>query len=139
MGKMWIALFLCLYVLTGLVLSGCEQTSQDETRGKDIEYTVVPTADCPEEFKNEIENKKINAFEMTYDDGEYLYLATGYGEQESGGFSISVTGLYELGEKICLETSLQGPSEDEVVSGKESYPYLVVKIERIDKEVVFEP
>lgn len=138
MRKMWIAAALCLCFLTGIVLSGCEHVQEEGSRGKDIEYTVVPTADCPEELKNEIETKKINAFQMTYDDGEYLYLAVGYGEQQSGGFSIRVLGLYEKGENLCLQTSLQGPDEDEVVSMKESYPYLVVKLERMEKEVIFE-
>lgn len=74
---------------------------------------------------------------MTYDDGAYCYLAVGYGEQETNGFSIRVLGLYEKGEGICFETSLVGPEDDQVVSQKKSTPYLVVKTERTDRKVEF--
>ena len=138
MEKMWMTgAVLCLCFLTGIVMSGCKTVNQGGARGRDWEYTVVPTADCPQELMKEIESKKINAFQMTYDDGEYTYLAVGYGEQEKGGFSIQVLGLYEKGETICLETSLNGPEEDEVVSDKPSYPYLVIKIEKTEKQVIY--
>lgn len=136
MRKWCLVCALCLCVLTG-VLTGCEKVEGGGTRGKDWDYTVVPTADCPEEFLKEIEGRKINAFQMTYDDGEFLYLAIGYGEQEKGGFSIQVLGLYELGEALCLETSLNGPEEDEVVSHKPSSPYLIVKTQKTEKQVIF--
>ena len=45
--------------------------------------------------------------------------------------------MYEKGETICLETSLNGPEEDEVVSDKPSYPYLVIKIEKTEKQVIY--
>lgn len=138
MRKAWMVCVLSLCILTGIIASGCESAEGGGTRGKDWDYTVVPTADCPEEFLKEIDSKKINAFQMAYDDGEYLYLAVGYGEQEKGGFSIQALGLYELGEALCLETSLNGPDEDEVVSSKPSYPYLVIKTQRTEKQVVFD-
>ena len=126
-------LFVCLLVFS---LMGCSEEKQSE-KGKDWDYTVVPTADCPADFLSEINKKKINAFQMTYDDGAYCYLAVGYGEQEKNGFSIKVLGLYEKGESLCLETSLVGPEEDQSVSNKKSTPYLVVKTQRTDKKIEF--
>ena len=117
-------------------LAACGQ-KKEETRGSDWEYTVVPTADCPKDFLEEINKKKINAFQMTYDDGEYRYIAVGYGEQETNGFSIQVQGLYEKGENLCIETSLVGPEEDQIVSEKKSYPYLVIKTMKTEKKVEF--
>lgn len=125
---------LCLSVSFSLM--GCSEEKQSE-KGKDWDYTVVPTADCPADFLSEINKKKINAFQMTYDDGAYCYLAVGYGEQEKNGFSIKVLGLYEKGESLCLETSLVGPEEDQIVSNKKSTPYLVVKTQRTDKKIEF--
>lgn len=141
--KMWMTGFaVCLCFLAGLVLIGCEADSAktEGKRGSDIDYTVVLTEDCPDELKKEIDNKKINAFQMTYDDGEYTYLAVGYGEQEHGGFGIRVLGLYESGDQaLCLETQLDGPDEEETVSEKPDCPYLLVKTERTEKEVFFDP
>lgn len=127
-------LLVCLAVFA---LSGCDGEKETGDRGKDLDYTVVPTADCPADFLTEIQKKKINPFQMTYDDGAYCYLAVGYGEQETNGFSIKVLGLYERGDNICFETSLVGPEEDQVVSSKPSTPYLVVKTQRTDRKIDF--
>ena len=124
-------------VLAGLTACGSPEQKKS-SRGEEWEYTVVPTADIPADFAKEIEEKKINAFQMTYDDGAFLYAAVGYGEQAGGGFSIQVLGLYEKGENLCLETSLTGPGEDEVVSEKASFPYIVLKTKKTDKEVEFD-
>lgn len=132
----WISIgILCLLCL--FLPTGCETVNDGGERGKDLDYTVVPTADIPEEFQKEIDKKKINPFQMTYEDGEYLYAAVGYGEQENSGFSIQVIGLYEKGENLCMETSLTGPEDGEIVSQKESFPYIVVKTEQKGKKVEF--
>lgn len=135
-GKQMITavLLICLAVVS---LTGCGEEKASSSRGKDLDYTVVPTADCPADFLAEINKKKINPFQMTYEDGVYCYLAVGYGEQETNGFSIKVLGLYERGDRICFETSLVGPEEDQVVSRRQSTPYLVVKMQRTDREVDF--
>lgn len=125
-----------LLIAMSIWLTGCGQQQEDK-KGKDWDYTVVPTADCPKDFFEEIDKKKINAFQMTYDDGEYRYIAVGYGEQETNGFSIRVQGLYEKGDKLCLETSLVGPEEDQIVSKKASYPFLVIKTQKTEKKVEF--
>lgn len=119
--------------------AGCEKEEKEsKERGKDWDYTVVAVRDCPEDFLKELEEKKVNAFQMTYMDGEYLYIAMGYGEQATGGFSIAVKGLYELGDKLCFETELMGPGKDEVVKEKPSYPFVIVKTEKTEKEVIFD-
>lgn len=117
-------------------LTACSDETETK-RGADWDYTVVPTQDCPQDFLEEIEKKKMNAFQMTYDDGEYRYLAVGYGEQEKNGFSIQVQGIYEKGDTLCMDTSLVGPNEDEIVLNKKSYPYLVVKVQKTGKKVEF--
>lgn len=119
-------------------LMGCETVDDGDTRGKDLDYTVVPTADIPKDFATELDGKKINAFQMTYEDGEYLYVAVGYGEQAGGGFNIQVVGVYERGQSLCIETSLTGPGENEIVSDKPSYPYIVIKTEKTDRDVKFQ-
>lgn len=118
--------------------AGCEKEEESKERGKDWDYTVVAVRDCPEDFLKELEGKKVNAFQMTYMDGEYLYIAIGYGEQATGGFSIAVRGLYESGEGLCFETELMGPGKDEVVKEKPSYPFVIVKTEKTEKEVAFD-
>lgn len=129
-----VVLLLCMMIL----VIGCEKETEQAERGKDWDYTVVAVRDCPEDFLKELEEKKINAFQMTYMDGESLYIAAGYGEQPTGGFSIAVRGLYELGDKLCVETELLGPGKDDTVKEKASYPYIIIKTEKTDMEVLFE-
>ncbi len=128
-----------IFIIMGacLFVAGCQKERTTETKGKVWDYTVVAVRDCPEDFLAQIEEKKVNSFEMSYIDGEYLYIARGYGEQATGGFSIAVHGLYEMGEKLCLETELKGPGKEEVVKEKATYPYIIVKTEKTDREVVF--
>ena len=48
----------------------------------------------PEELKQEIEERKEMDFKLTYEDNGKLYIARGYGEKETGGYSISVKDVY---------------------------------------------
>ena len=40
------------------------------------------------------EERKAENFKLTYSDKQYLYICIGYGEQETGGYSIAVNELY---------------------------------------------
>ena len=40
-----------------------------------------------------VKEKRQNAFKLTYADAGYLYICTGYGKQDSGGYSITVDSL----------------------------------------------
>ena len=84
-----------------------------------------------------IEEKKLNEFRLTYTDDESLYLVTGFGEQETGGYSISVNECYLTETSIVFDTTLIGPSKDETVQQKASYPYIVVKTEKREEPVIF--
>lgn len=138
-GRINKAVLLVVCMLAGLFLYGCGQTSTGQKEeGTECEYTVVAMRDCPEEFLKNLEAKKINPFQMTYQDGTYLYMAVGYGEQKTGGYSILVRKLTETKDKIFLNTELKGPSKEETVLEKPSFPYVVIKIENVAKEVVFE-
>lgn len=129
---------LLMVVLVGIGITACGNETRQTSKGKEWDYTVVAKRDCPEDFLKEIEEKKVNAFQMSYMDGEYLYLAVGYGEQNTGGFSIAVRGLYEMGDKLCFESELMGPGKDEIVKEKPSYPYIIIKTEKTEREVMFD-
>lgn len=130
-----------LMAITAVFLCSCTKEDMGK-RGKDIDYTVVSETDIPMELKTSIDKNKINPFELTYTDGEFMYLAVGYGEQESGGFSIQVVALHEQGDKILFSTNLIGANgtkdqENKVVKKKVTTPYIVVKMEEMDKEVIY--
>ena len=126
---MWKRVFLIGTIL--LFLSGCSvQTNQTE-KLRDLEYTIAEDKELPEELKGILEEKKTESFKLTYEADDSLYLCIGYGEQATGGYSISVNAIY-------FDTNLIGPDPSETVAETVSCPYLVVKTEYLDKPVVFQ-
>lgn len=127
-------------VLGMLLSAGCREKQDSLEKIKDLEYTVTAQENIPEELLEVIEEKKTEGFKLTYQDGGFLYICIGYGEQECGGYSIAVNELYETENAVYLDTTLLGPkpgeTDDKRVSP--SYPYVVVKTEQVDKPVVFE-
>ena len=85
-----------------------------------------------------IEENKESEFQLTYQDGSYLYLLKGYGKQETGGYSIQIEDLSLWDNAIHLQTTLIGPEEDKDLKDEPSYPYLVVKMKYREEPVIFE-
>lgn len=119
------------------LLSACGMKKTSEEKVKDIEFTVVNDEDIPETLKNAIEEKKKSAFKLSYADNNDLYLVAGYGEQPTGGYSIVVDELYATDNTIVFATTLKGPQEAESVQSFITYPYIVVKMEYLDYEVIY--
>lgn len=121
-----------------LTLCGCSIQKDDMKKIRDIEFTVLDEHKLPEELKEYIEEEKQEPFEITYGDGGYLYIAKGYGTKETSGYSIEVKECFETPNVICVRTNLLGPPKDEDIQEQETFPYIVLKIEYSDKNVVFE-
>lgn len=131
--------FLLLSVCTiCFFFTGCTVNADEEPKLRDLDFTVLSEEMIPAELKEMIAPKQKEAFTFSYSDGENLYLCIGYGEQKTGGYSIAVNDLYLTDHNMVVNTSLLGPSGDEVTSGSPSYPYIVLKTENLDKEVIFE-
>lgn len=125
-----------------LFLTGCAEKGQKDALAKikNLEFTVLSEDMIPEELQKAIQEKNGSPFKITYSDSGFLYIAIGYGTQETGGFSITVNDLYLTENAIYFDTTLLGPSPDSPLPSGDtsSYPYLVVKTEYIDEPVVFE-
>jgi hypothetical protein len=138
MRRSRIAVWLLTIVITVLGITACKTEDTDIKKLKDIEFTVVEDADLPGELKEIIDEKKENPFKLSYSNKDYLYIVVGYGKQNSGGYSISVDDLYLTSNAIYINTNLIGPTQDDMVTQGVTYPYVVVKMEFMDKSVVFE-
>ena len=111
------------YIIAGifiLALTGCSIKKEDTKKIQDIEFTVVAPEDVPEELKADIEKARDTPFRLTYADQGYLYMARGYGEKEKTGYSVEVNACYEKTKE------------------KKTYPYVVMKTEYREKDVIFE-
>ncbi len=85
-----------------------------------------------------IEGKKKEPFQITYTDNANLYICIGYGEQETGGYSIAVNELYLTDTNIVVNTSLLGPEAPDQENKTPSSPYIVIKTEYLEQTVTFE-
>lgn len=117
---------------------GCAQSQQQEGEKRAIDFTVVRESEIPQDLKEDMEASKKEGFRTVFRDTEYLYLAAGYGEQKTGGYSVAVEELYTMDEKIHLKTRLIGPKKGEKVNQVSTYPYLVIKLELREEDVEFE-
>lgn len=129
---------LLLFIVLLGMLMGCGSTENEIPKVKDLDYTVVTAEQIPEELKVNLEERKAEAFKVTYVDKGYFYICVGYGEQQTGGYSITVKDMYLTNNAIYVDTSLCGPTPEESKNIVKSYPYIVLKTEYIDKTVVFE-
>ena len=108
---MWKRVFLVGLIL--IFLSGCSMQTNQTEKLQDLEYTIVEEADLPEELRTILEEKKKESFKLTYEAEDSLYLCVGYGEQATGGYSISVNELYLSENAIYFDTNLIGPEPSE--------------------------
>lgn len=130
------AVCLLAVLVLAAVLSGCGLIRIEEEERKPVDYTVVERQDIPAALDEIMNEKKEREFQLSYETGEVLYLAKGYGRQMSGGYSIQVEELGASSNGLFFVTRLIGP-KDLNEAGVPSYPCIVIKTEPQKKPVVF--
>lgn len=119
------------------MMAACSVRVGNEGKIRDLDFTVLSEEEVPQEFMEFILEKQSQAFRFTYTSGEYLYIAVGYGQQETGGYSISVSDFFLTEKSIILDTELIGPSVSEDLVMAPSYPFIVIKTEKLEQPVMF--
>lgn len=127
-------LFVAMFCICFLIF-GCSEVDKKQ-KLEDVPFSIVTEEDISEQLKTIIEEKKQAPFQLSYSDGEDLYLVVGYGEQSTGGYSIEVPDVYITATNLVIDTNLLGP-EGTPVGGK-SYPYVVVLVEKQELPVLYE-
>lgn len=125
-------------LLAGSLFTGCSVKEGNDTKVSDLEYTIVEDADLPEELLAMIEEKKAADFKLSHETGGELYIVRGYGEQDTGGYSIGIQSFYLTVNAIVFDTELVGPRKGETVSKSPSYPYIVIKLPFREENIIFE-
>lgn len=138
MLKKKMALLLAGLLLISGLMAGCSVRETNGTKIKDLEYEIVEEKELPEELAKMIEEKKAADFKLTYEQEEDRYVVRGYGEQDTGGYSIQVKECYLTSNAILFDTELIGPRKGETTTPNPSYPYIALKIANSEENVVFE-
>lgn len=118
-------------------LTGCEAGRIDTQETETLAYELLEEADIPEEMSEPLMERRESPFLFTWADQGALYIARGYGQQETGGYEIQVTDLCESQNAIILKTTLLGPEPEEEEEGP-SCPYIVIRTAYSDKYVMTE-
>lgn len=121
-----------------IFLTACQAQTDSSKKIKDLEFTVIEERQIPEKLAEALEAKKQEPFKLSYQEQGKLYLCAGYGEQATGGYSISVEALYLTENAIYFDTTLIGPSRGEALAETPTCPYIVVVTEDLDLPAVFQ-
>lgn len=130
--------YLLLLPLIVLILTACSVRKADDKKLRDVEFIVLDKDDVPEEFMAKIEEAKEGQVKLSYADRGYLYIARGYGQKDTSGYSVEVRRCYETENEIHVETGLLGPGKEEKILKKKTCPYVVIKTEYTDKQIEFD-
>lgn len=131
----WICIALLFFFAMGV--TACQSEKQEEESETKIDFTVCHEENLPKELKKLIVEKKEKPFKLSYSTKEYTYITVGYGKQMMGGYSIQVQKISVTDSRVLIKTVLKGPKVEEERQGI-SYPYIVVKIQNMDKPVAFQ-
>lgn len=112
---------------TEINLNYIEESVKDTNKIMDMEFTVVDDENVQDVIKQNVDILKFNPFKLSIRDGQYLYIAVGYGEQRTGGYSIQVNELYESQDHIVISTELLSPGKDDIVTMNITYPYVIIR------------
>lgn len=134
-----------------LFLGGCQVLEKKIPDGKPLEYAVSDENRVPGELKRRIAELAENPFQITYVEGDRLYIGQGYGRQETKGYAIRIDSCVEGADVIGVKTTLLGPGSDEIRQDGElpenvcmregelsACPYVVLEMGKSEKPVVFE-
>ena len=114
-GKIMTFVLALLIIMPACAMTGCSGSKEPDNKTS-VDYTVVENADLPE---------------------DYTYVVAGYGTRETSGYSIKVNDVYTGDNALYIDLNLIGPAAGEAVNEVETYPVIVLKMERREESVVF--
>ena len=116
-----------------LVTAACGRADTKSSNVSDVDRAAIP-----EELAATIDARKESDFEISACIDGYTYIVKGYGKQPTGGYSIRVDRLQTNGTDMTMASTLIGPSAGEAVNKLATYPYIVIKTEATDNNILFE-
>lgn len=138
MKKGW-GLLVVIFVLAFLLsfLSGCKLEETDSKKLKDLDYTICDESRLPDALVQLIQEKKKEPFKLTYNTKDYLYIVIGYGAQDRADLCIQLKELYLTENAIFVDTELDAREHTALENDKLTYPWIAVKCELYDVQVIF--
>ncbi|MDO4521632.1 MAG: protease complex subunit PrcB family protein [Eubacteriales bacterium] len=138
MRRIWKWSILIVTILfAGLMLWGCGEVKKPK-KLRDLDFTVLAPEQIPAALTEVIDENKATEMKLSYQKEGFLYIARGFGEQTTGGYSIAVDECCLSEDGIHVTFRLIGPASDAKMKEEVSYPYVVIKLEAIDGTIQFD-
>lgn len=133
-------LFVIVLVIAFLMsfLSGCKVEETESKKIKDLDYTICDDSKLPDALVSLIQERKKEPFKLTYRTKDYLYIVVGYGAQDRADLCINLQELYLTENAIFVKTKLNAVEDKTLEDDKLTYPWIAVKCELYDAQVMFE-
>ena len=125
-------------MITVLMFTGCGVKRETEGKIRDLECNVLDEDEIPQSLAEVIEENKSKEMKLSYEKDGILYIARGFGEQKTGGYSITMKYCYLAEDGVHVQFDLLGPPAGEKVQEETTYPYIVVKTESEGQSILFE-
>lgn len=119
------------------VLVGCRVEEMDEKKVKDLDYTICDESKLPDALVELIQEKRKEPFKLTYRTRDYLYIVVGYGAQDRTDLNVTMKELYLTQNAIFVDTDLVSVDNTTLGNNLVSYPWIAVKCELYDLQVIF--
>lgn len=129
--------FLPAAFLLALLSGGCG-LYREEAGGWPRSYEETAEEELPEALKERISGEREEPFLAAYGDGTWLYIAVGYGRQETGGYTVRVESLTETEHTLRIRASLTGPGSDAEAAGAAGAPFAAVRTAYTEKRIISE-
>ena len=121
-----------------IAVTGCITRYDSTDKLRDLEFTVTDEENAPEELRTMLDESHGSPYHIIYADQGTLWIAEGYGRKETTGYSVEVKELYETEDAIHIRTNLLGPQKKEKILEAATYPGVIVQLEYIGKDVLFD-
>lgn len=139
-GRMWGRLTFLLVVALELMIFcvGCARFEVSDS-GESLLYDVCDETMLPDELVTIIDKKKENPFNLVYSNSTYTYIVIAAGMQERDDVGVTLEEMYKDDNAIYIKGVLRqvATPTDGVKGDNVSFPYMVVRIVKMDLPVVF--
>lgn len=139
-GRMYGRLtFLLVVALEIMILcAGCARFEMSD-KGETLYYDICDDTMLPDELVTIIDKKKEKPFNLVYSNSTYTYIVMAAGMQERDDVGVELEEMYKDDNAIYVRGILRqvATPTDGVKSDNVSFPYIVIRILKMDLPVVF--
>lgn len=135
-GRLLVLLVVALELI--IFCAGCTRFDTSDS-GDSLLYDICDSTMLPDELVTIIDKKKEKPFNLVYSNSTYTYIVMAAGRQERDDVGVVVDEMYKDENAIYVKGVLRqvATPTDGIKGDSISFPYVVIRIMKMDVPVVF--